>query len=94
MQNRLFIRNLAPSMNLGMLADMLESVGDVESSDFGDPIPETGLQSAYVQMRTDEAAKDCIDRFNGQVCEGYRLIVTYDRPHQPDPTFKASKKKR
>ena len=93
MENRLFVRNLAHTINNDALQDLFNAIGNVEGADIGATPHANGLKFAYVKMQTLEAAQDCIDRLNGHMHDGYSLSVTWDRPHQPDPRFKARKKR-
>lgn len=94
MGRKLFVRNVANELSSGDLEDMFNSVGDVESC-----VVEIDLSSgsprrvAYVTMASEEGAKDGIERFNGFTKDGYRLIVTEDQPHVPNPNFKATKRR-
>ena len=83
METRLFVRNLASSVELYRLESLFDAVGEVESSEYGPPDVRNGLNTAYVNMRTPQGASDGIERLNGHRCEGLSLVVTRDEPHQP-----------
>ena len=92
---KLFVRNIATSVDSWMLEDLFNSVGDVERAEIdAERISPNGLRVGYVYMQTEQGALDCIDRFNGFEKNGYSLIVTEDAPHKPDPNFLAQKRRK
>ena len=94
MENTLFVRNIAPSLDAPTLEDLFNSVGDVENVSIdAEFVSEKGLKIGYIQMRTAQGAQDCIERFNGLNKNGASLIVTANRPHQPDPNFSPKRRK-
>jgi RNA recognition motif-containing protein len=92
MKKRLFVRNLALSVDSSTLESMFMTVGNVESADvILDGSTGTSRGMGYVEMSTEQEALDCISRFHGTKSHGAVLIVTKDEPHIPLP--KVAKKK-
>jgi RNA recognition motif-containing protein len=94
MENMLFVRNIAPTLDSSTLEDLFNSVGDVETVSIdAEFVSDKGLRIGYIQMRTAQGAQDCIERFNGLHKNGAMLIVTPNKPHQPDPNFSPKRRK-
>ncbi len=84
MSTKLYIRNLGNLVDSSELEDMFTTVGEVKSAVV--EVVETTSSPrrvGYVQMATEQEARDGIDRFNGQEQDGLILIVTKDEPHTP-----------
>ena len=81
MIKKLYVRNLARSMNSSSLEDIFTTVGDVVSSLIPvDPSTGVSLCVGYVEMSTEQQAADCIDRFHGHKIGGQVLSVQEDKP--------------
>jgi len=92
---RLFVRNIAASVDSFDLEDLFNSVSDVEKIEMDPSLTApNGNRAGYVYMQSEQGAKDCIERFNGFEKSGVRLIVTADAPHRPDPNFVSPKRRK
>lgn len=84
MSNRLYVRNLADSVDSDALEEIFSSVGSVTTASVEiKSIRGSDHRVGYVEMSSLEEAVDSIGRFHGQKVHGNVLIVTEDRPHIP-----------
>ncbi|HEX4925407.1 MAG TPA: RNA-binding protein [Bdellovibrionales bacterium] len=84
MGTKLYIQNLAPTIDAWELESWFTVVGDVASVSVSTlEKPSGNLRVGYVEMATPEQAADGIDRFNGKSSNGLTLIVREDKVHVP-----------
>lgn len=90
MEYRLFVRNFSPETDAAHLEGLFSSVGDVRKISL-ENLTKNGVirRVAYVEMASAEEMRNCIDRFHGMQEDGCTLTVTEDKPHTPDPNFRA-----
>jgi len=92
MSHRLFVRGFSAETEAGFLEDLFGNVGTVKKIEMrtilagGIPRP-----VSYIEMSSAEEVRDCIDRYHGKTADGQTLIVTEDKPHVPDPEFRAKR---
>lgn len=93
MDTKLVVQNLDSAMKPGDLESLFGAVGEVTSARVETIEGATGLRYVgYVQLSNEQEAADCIERFNGQLKNGARLVVRLDKPHVPDPNYKFDKR--
>jgi RNA recognition motif-containing protein len=81
MGKKLYITNLAPSIDASELEDIFTTVGNVESAQVAiDDVTGKGLGVGYIVMSTEQEAADCIARFHGQRQDGQVIAVVEDIP--------------
>lgn len=72
---RLYIGDLGPNVTEQDLLDLLTQVGEVDSLILNRPA-EVGVHAfAIAEMRTPEAARAAVKRYNQTVLDGYRLLI-------------------
>ncbi len=75
MNSKIRIRNLPEEADRSTVQDFLTSVGDVHTIRLA---TEHGMKTAYVEMATEDQARDCVMRFNNQRFRGQTLSVCED----------------
>jgi hypothetical protein len=75
MSAKIRIRNLPNDAESSSVQDFLTMVGDVFTIRMA---LENGSQTAYVQMMTDDQARDCVQRFNNQRFRDKVITVAED----------------
>jgi RNA recognition motif-containing protein len=85
---KLFVRDFAPQTDVTDLENLFSEVGTVRKATLTEREC-NGIQRqvAYIEMSSQEEARDCIDRYHGMKSDGYTLTVTEDKIHTPDPNF-------
>lgn len=76
MNKTLYVRHSGRSLDLSAIADLLTTVGDIETSRL-EIIPEStnATKMAIFEMSTNQQALDCADRFHGHILHGLPLSV-------------------
>ncbi|MEB3245996.1 MAG: hypothetical protein VKJ06_08450 [Vampirovibrionales bacterium] len=85
--NKLFIRNIAPSVDGNALHTLISQAGQVNSLQV--PLDrETGAHRgfAFVEMATDDEAEQVITRFNEHMLADMPLQIVYQDPRRSRPT--------
>lgn len=84
MNRRLCVRNLDEIMDSMKLDEMFGCVGEVTAVTVETrEINGRGYRVGLVEMATEQAAQDGIDRYHNQKRNGNTLVVTLDKPHVP-----------
>ncbi len=82
-QNRLFVGNLAYSVTEAALRDLFSQVGQVVSCALiSDKFSGQSKGFAFVEMGTDDLAKEAITKFDGFEMDGRKIIVNVARPKE------------
>lgn len=87
MSNIFYINNLGQKDDLSELESLFTTVGDVESLRL-EIDQKTNRGIGVVEMKTEQQALDCIERFDGHVVIGQTLSVTAGRPKVPQRKLK------
>ena len=84
MGNRLYVGNLPFSATEDSLREMFEQAGQVESAKIITD-RDTGRSKGFgfVEMSSEQAASDAINKFNGTQLDGRALTVNEARPMAP-----------
>lgn len=92
MQTRLFVRDFGQDTDVFRLEELFSNVGTVQKAVVQD-LSTNGVtrRVAYIEMSSAQEALDCIDRFHGMKTDGHILTVTEDKPHVPDPHYRAKR---
>jgi RNA recognition motif-containing protein len=83
MAKKLYVGNLSYNTTREQLVELFSQAGEVtEATVINDR--ETGRSKgfAFVEMATDEAAQEAIQRFNGQMLDNRNLTVNEARPRE------------
>lgn len=85
-QNRLFVGNLAYSVTEAQLRDLFSQVGQVTSCALIiDKFSGQSKGFAFVEMSSDDLAKEAISKFDGYELDGRKIIVNVARPKEDRP---------
>lgn len=91
MRKTLYVARVRLASDLGEIEDLFATVADVQSQRL-ELIPESGtFPFGVFEMRTEQDAADCLERFNGQEFNGRQLSIVSERPKvllapTPSPT--------
>jgi RNA recognition motif-containing protein len=78
---KLFVGNLSFNTAEGRLQELFESIGPVDSVNIvRDQMTGRARGFAFVEMQTDEAAQNAIQRLNETELDGRRIAVNEARP--------------
>jgi len=87
MGNKLYVGNLAFSVNDTALEELFSQVGQVQSATIiMDKISGRSKGFGFVEMSNDEEAAESIKRLNGSDMSGRALTVSEARPQAPRTT--------
>ncbi len=86
MGTKLFVGNLSFNTTEGDLLDLFKQAGNVTSCELiMDKFTSKSRGFAFVQMGTDDEAKNAITQFNGKELDGRALTVNEARPREDRP---------
>lgn len=86
MAKRLFVGSLAYNVTGGQLEDLFAQAGKVESVNLiTDKFSGQSKGFAFVEMQTEEEAKEAIKKLNNFEFEGRKLVVNEARPREDRP---------
>ncbi|MBC7233591.1 MAG: RNA-binding protein [Chloroflexi bacterium] len=81
MAKKLYVGNLNYSVTGDSLRELFATIGEVVSATvISDRMTNVSKGFGFVEMATDEAAQDAINRLNGQEFEGRQITVAEARP--------------
>nr|MBC7245046.1 RNA-binding protein [Chloroflexota bacterium] len=81
MTKKLYVGNLNYSVTADALRNLFTTIGEVVSATIiSDRMTNVSKGFGFVEMATDEAARDAINRLNGQEFEGRQITVAEARP--------------
>ena len=85
MAKKLYVGNLAYSVNAEQLQELFATVGEVVSATvISDRMTNRSKGFGFVEMGTDELARAAIDTLNGRDLQGRPLTVAEARPPRDD----------
>ncbi|SRR3989344_1432316 len=83
MAKRLFVGSLPYSVTQGQLEELFSQVGKIESCNLiTDKFSGQSKGFAFVEMTTDQEAKDAIAKFNNYEIDGRKIVVNEARPKE------------
>ncbi len=86
MGTKLFVGNLSFNTTEGEVLDLFKGAGNVTSCELiVDKFTGRSRGFAFIQMGTDEEAKNAITQFNGKDLNGRALVVNEARPREDRP---------
>lgn len=86
MNNKLYVGQLSFSVDSNMLGEYFASVGDVLSAKvITDRDSGRSKGFGFVEMATDEAAQEAIEKLNGQDLNGRAINVSIAKPQENRP---------
>jgi len=81
MAKKLYVGNLNYNVTADTLRDLFATVGEVVSTTIiSDRMTNLSKGFGFVEMATDEAAQEAINKLNGQELEGRQITVAEARP--------------
>ena len=86
MSTKLYVGNLDYSVTGDQLKEMFAQVGTVaDAVVISDRYSGRSKGFGFVEMSSDEEAKEAIKKFNGSDFQGRNLVVNEARPREPRP---------
>ena len=83
MAKRLYIGNLSFGATEQQLRDLFSQVGEISSVDLiTDKFTGRGKGFAFVEMSSDAASQEAIDKFNGYSLDDRAIVVNEARPRE------------
>jgi cold-inducible RNA-binding protein len=83
MAKRLYIGNLSFEATEQQLRDLFSQVGEISSVDLiTDKFTGRGKGFAFVEMASDAASQEAIDKFNGYSLDNRAIVVNEARPRE------------
>jgi cold-inducible RNA-binding protein len=83
MAKRLYIGNLSFEATEQQLRDLFSQVGEISSVDLiTDKFTGRGKGFAFVEMASDAASQEAIDKFNGYSLDNRSIVVNEARPRE------------
>jgi cold-inducible RNA-binding protein len=83
MQKKLFVGGLSYKTDVEEVRELFVQAGEVVSVNvIKDKFTNQSRGFGFVEMATEQQAKDAISRFNGQELDGRKLIVNESRPQE------------
>ena len=84
MTNKLYVGNLAYSVNDAQLSQMFSEAGEVASATvITDKYSGRSKGFGFVEMKDEESSQKAMEMFNGKEIDGRPIVVNEARPQKP-----------